>query len=380
MHSHIDHSTGQMRLASPHGWTAIQLLQKAQKNTTFWKRNGHDHFIIFGITAYQMVGIGVKVFFMGICQNCSVLTIETSPTLTAIPGRSKKHWFAQPYPSFFHVIENMTQFPWTYNPQYTRTITALFIGSVKTKNPKSNSLRRKLHEQCKKSESSMCIWEKTAHACNGVLNQTSALYLFTSSIFCLAPPGDSLTRKSLFDSLLSGCIPVLFIKASLTQYSWHLTREEVELVSVYIPMRDIIKGGVNFMDRLAEISVTELQRKQRAIALIAPRLQYAIVPDYITRNTHDKSSIVIWTPPFPDAASIAINHVVNLQTIEPINGYSELDLFIQKKRQIFLMHNDEEFTGYPSKGEFNESIAIQEGLVHLAEKSKNKRSRKSGSF
>lgn len=97
VHSHIDHNDGHMRLASPYGWTAIRLLEAAQRDKkVFWRNNGHDHFVIFGITAYQMVGIGVKAFFMGVCQNCSVLTIETSPTQTAIPGRSKKYWFPQP--------------------------------------------------------------------------------------------------------------------------------------------------------------------------------------------------------------------------------------------------------------------------------------------
>ncbi len=52
----------------------------------YWKNNGHDHFVLFSITAYQMVGIGVKTFFMQVCQNCSVITIETSPTKTAIKG------------------------------------------------------------------------------------------------------------------------------------------------------------------------------------------------------------------------------------------------------------------------------------------------------
>ena len=41
------------------------------------------------------------------------------------------------------------------------------------------------------------------------LPPTPSLYL---------PTGDSLTRKSLFDSLVAGCIPVLFSRASLTQY------------------------------------------------------------------------------------------------------------------------------------------------------------------
>lgn len=32
MHSYIDHKTGKPRLASPHGWYAIQLLKEAATN------------------------------------------------------------------------------------------------------------------------------------------------------------------------------------------------------------------------------------------------------------------------------------------------------------------------------------------------------------
>jgi len=32
VHSYIDHKTGKPRLASPHGWTAIALLQQASRN------------------------------------------------------------------------------------------------------------------------------------------------------------------------------------------------------------------------------------------------------------------------------------------------------------------------------------------------------------
>ena len=41
--------------------------------------------------------------------------------------------------------------------------------------------------------------------------------------YCPAPPGDSLTRKSLFDALVAGCVPVIFSRASLEQYKWFLT-------------------------------------------------------------------------------------------------------------------------------------------------------------
>lgn len=115
-----------------------------------------------------MVGIGVKVFFMEICQNCTTITIETSPTYTAISGRSKKYWYAAPYPSSFHYWEGIKYLPWDYSNQKPdeRNILSLFIGSVRTSNMNSNLLRRTLFNQCQNDND--CQWHHTAHACNGV--------------------------------------------------------------------------------------------------------------------------------------------------------------------------------------------------------------------
>lgn len=83
VHSYIDHIDGHPRLAAPYGRQAGQYLRDAcngDQADIFWKYRGHDHFVIFSITAYQMVGMQVKYFFMFVCQNCTVITIETSPT------------------------------------------------------------------------------------------------------------------------------------------------------------------------------------------------------------------------------------------------------------------------------------------------------------
>ncbi len=182
-----------------------------------------------------MVGIGVKVFFMEICQNCTSITIETSPTFTAISGRSKKYWYAAPYPSSFHWYDGLKALPWrvTEETLAKRDLFVLFIGSVKTSNTNSNFLRRTLHTQCTRSDGSAtgsgttCTWFTTAHACNGVVNATNQMLLFQRAIFCPAPPGDSITRKSIFDSLVSGCIPVIFAKGSINQYLWYFSKTQV---------------------------------------------------------------------------------------------------------------------------------------------------------
>eukprot|EP01035_Chromulina_nebulosa_P020816 gene20816-26984_t len=345
VHSYIDHKTGFPRLASPHGWAAGDYLRSASRNKKlYWKNNGHDHFALFSITAFQMVGIGVKVFFMQICQNCSVITIETSPTFTAIKGRSRKYWFGAPYPSSYHWYEGIKELPWELNNNYpNRDILALFIGSLKTSQPNSNNLRKKLYNQCI-VEKSNCQWHTTAHSCNGVVNATNTMLLFRRAQYCPAPTGDSITRKSIFDSLVAGCVPVLFSRASLSQYSWHISPKDLDEVSVYIPMKDINDNGINFIDVLNAIPKLELIKKQQAIAKLAPTLQYSVVPKRIGNG----SDCQTWRPPFRDAVDIIIEKILDPKTVEPIDGFSDVELLHQHEKQNDIMDNHEDYAALRS--------------------------------
>ena len=64
-----------------------------------------------------------------------------------------------------------------------------------------------------------------------MVNATNQMLLFRKATFCPAPPGDSITRKSIFDALLAGCIPVIFARASMSQYLWFFSKEDVSSVS-----------------------------------------------------------------------------------------------------------------------------------------------------
>ncbi len=44
-----------------------------------------------------------------------------------------------------------------------------------------------------------------------VAAQMSGLDYYRHSVFCLQPPGDMDGRKAIFDSISTGCIPVIFI-------------------------------------------------------------------------------------------------------------------------------------------------------------------------
>eukprot|EP01038_Epipyxis_sp_PR26KG_P015177 gene15177-20443_t len=345
IHSHID-STGKMRIASPLSWVAIYFLLNASRDKSlWWKNNGHDHFVFVSTTAYQNVGTAARVFFMQICQNCTAITIETSPTKTAIKGRSRKYWYSVPYPSSFHWYEGIKTLPWhvseniPYNSSTPtiRSILALYIGSSKVYQPASNYLRKILKNQCEQDQS--CVWKNTNHSCTGVVNAITSMLLIKKSVFCLAPTGDSLTRKSLFDSLVAGCIPVIFSRASLTQYSWHLSEEDVSKISIYIPMKFITEQDINVMHILSAISPEEILMKQYAIAEIAPRLQYSVVPSHIGDGSDGK----IWKSPYRDAADIIIDNILDRNIILPLEGFTNQQLLDLITKQNDIIDNHEDF-------------------------------------
>jgi len=119
--------------------------------------------------------------------------------------------------------------------------------------------------------------------------------LLMASVFCLNPPGDTPTRKGTFDSLLAGCIPVIFDEASLAMYEWHLPNWRD--VSVYIPPEAATKPDFNIVDHLATISVDEVRSKQASIQSIAFSLQYS-------------TTLTSGTPWHMDAFDIAMSKAV----------------------------------------------------------------------
>lgn len=69
------------------------------------------------------------------------------------------------------------------------------------------SWRKHLHELCRQNPRDCILVTSTA-------NENNFLVAKRRSVFCLEPEGDTPFRKSLFDTLLSGCIPVLFSRFS----------------------------------------------------------------------------------------------------------------------------------------------------------------------
>lgn len=95
------------------------------------------------------------------------------------------------------------------------------------------------------------------------------------STFCLQPPGDTPTRRSTFDGILAGCIPVFFEEQSARkQYEWHLPEAQFGDFSVFIPKEDVVFKGLRILDVLLGIPRGEVRRMREKVVELIPRVMY----------------------------------------------------------------------------------------------------------
>ena len=97
---------------------------------------------------------------------------------------------------------------------------------------------------------------------------------FLESDFCLQPRGDSFTRRSIFDCMVAGSIPVFFWRRSAYfQYEWFLPAEPGSY-SVYID-RNAVKNGTSVKAVLESYSKEEVRKMREKVIEYIPRLVYA---------------------------------------------------------------------------------------------------------
>ena len=119
------------------------------------------------------------------------------------------------------------------------------------------------------------------------------------SEFCLQPPMDSLTTKSFFDSLVFGCIPVLFSEFTADyQYPWHLP-ERHRRYSVFIGQDEVAEGKVDVVKMLKKVTLEKRKEMRRFIV-------YELLPGLVYG---DPSSEFVR---FRDAFGIVMDNVIDL--------------------------------------------------------------------
>jgi len=125
------------------------------------------------------------------------------------------------------------------------------------------------------------------HTCGLELSQGFDTAL--NSVFCLEPPGDTLTRSHLYVAVLSGCVPVIFdgghnaYGPRETSWAWRTTNASHPSQSVdYSSFAVVYKYGdldsVDWVQDLIDMHVKQpgrLLELRRGLDNIAPLMRYS---------------------------------------------------------------------------------------------------------
>ena len=107
------------------------------------------------------------------------------------------------------------------------------------------------------------------------------------SLFCLQPSGDSPTRKSFYDAIISGCIPVLFNVANKRVKYPFDTHLNYSAFTVQLEEADVNNGALLTDLMKPYMSRAVIERMQAALLQVVPFFQYNVLVSNSTTDTHD---------------------------------------------------------------------------------------------
>ncbi|KAJ4723095.1 putative Xyloglucan galactosyltransferase KATAMARI1 [Melia azedarach] len=237
-----------------------------------WKRMwGMDHFLVGGRISNDFrrksdknSAWGSKFRVFPESKNISMLSIESS---------SWNNDCAIPYPTYFHPAKDSQVLEWQERMRrQKRQYLSSFVGAPRQR--QRNSVRSIVIKQCLDSSSECKMLDCTDTAATDCDNPIDVMKVFRRSVFCLQPPGDSFTRRSIFDSILAGCIPVFFHPGSAyAQYIWHLPKNHTKY-SVFIPGERVRDKTVRITEILLQISKGEVEAMREEVIRLIPRIIY----------------------------------------------------------------------------------------------------------
>ncbi|XP_030499239.1 probable xyloglucan galactosyltransferase GT17 [Cannabis sativa] len=246
---------------------SVQLVDFLQEKP-WWKRNhGKDHFLALGRTAWDFMRNTKGNDFGANCllnlpavKNMTVLTVERQPW-----QGSNQHGI--PYPSYFHPSTWQEVLTWQEKVRNSkRPHLFSFIGGPR-KGLEKAAIRDELITQC--AGSTRCELLKCGSKCH---DPAHVIGVMSRSVFCLQAPGDSFTRRSTFDSVLAGCIPVFFSQhTAYSQYRWFLPEDTSEY-SVFFDEKS--EDSRRIEEELAKIPGERVERMREKVIGLIPRLTY----------------------------------------------------------------------------------------------------------
>ncbi|XP_077239000.1 xyloglucan galactosyltransferase KATAMARI1 homolog isoform X2 [Tasmannia lanceolata] len=250
---------------------SLDLLNWLVKKPEWRFMQGKDHFLVGGRITWDFrrqtdeeSDWGNKFLFLPEAKNMTMLVIESSPW--------SSNDFGIPYPTYFHPSKDSEVFQWQKRMRgLKRNYLFSFAGAPRPN--MAGSIRGQIIDQCRASKRGKLLeCDQGESKCH---SPSSIMKMFQSSVFCLQPQGDSYTRRSAFDSMLAGCIPVFFHPGSAyVQYTWHLPKNYTSY-SVFIPEDEIREGKVSIEKRLVEIPPNKVKAMREEVIRLIPKLIYA---------------------------------------------------------------------------------------------------------
>ncbi|XP_057963177.1 probable xyloglucan galactosyltransferase GT17 [Malania oleifera] len=249
---------------------AVELAEYLRRQDWWRRRHGKDHFLVLGRTAWDFMrspggpDFGANnLLMLPPVRNISVLTVERHPW-----RGSNQHGI--PYPSYFHPSTWEEMSTWQDRVRRADRIHLFsFVGAPRVGVEKA-AIRDEIMRQC--AESIRCELVKCGKGASKCYEPEEVVKVMMRSEFCLQAPGDSFTRRSTFDSVLAGCIPVFFSPhTAYSQYAWFLPSDGSEY-SVYI---DGTGNGRRIEEELRLIPAERVERMRRRVVDLIPRVTYA---------------------------------------------------------------------------------------------------------
>jgi hypothetical protein len=237
------------------------------------RRRGHDHFLVVAGSAWDYAQPpGAEPRLWG---STSLLRLPELANFTFLTFESRT------WPWQEHAIPHLTSFHPSSLPRLRawlaralrarRDALVLFAGGASR--PSRPNIRGSILAECA-NRTDACV---VVDCSNARCAHDPARYMrpMLSAKFCLQPPGDTPTRRSTFDAILAGCVPVFFEDiAARRQYGWHLPPARYDEFSIHIPKESVVFGGVKIISTLEAVPEPVVRRMRERALEYAPRVMY----------------------------------------------------------------------------------------------------------
>ncbi|KAJ8633703.1 hypothetical protein MRB53_027039 [Persea americana] len=257
--------------SASHGLDLYRFL-RSEKPEIWERNNGRDHFLVMARPAWDFSrppapdqpAWGTSFLQLPELVNLTALTLESRPS----PWQEH----AVPAPTSFHPASRRRLESWLSRVRRARRANLMmFAGSVGVGS--GPNIRRVIREECEEAAAECELVDCSGGACDG--DPIRYMRAMLRSRFCLQPAGDTAVRRSTFDGMVAGCIPVFFEERSAAeQFGWHVEAGEYGGLSVYVRKEEVVGRRVKVAEVLNGISREEEMRMRERVLEMVTRVTY----------------------------------------------------------------------------------------------------------